>query len=287
MNLKNIGVIPNLMKDKNLEVTCQIARCLNEHGLAPFVEKEVAMQMSEEIVAVNKEELYTRCEALIVIGGDGTILREAEAASKENVPIVGVNLGRLGFLADVETEELSETLKKLIHDDYKIEKRMMLSATIKEPSGEKCVFHALNDINVTRGSFSRVVQFEIHINDELNDTYRADGVIVATPTGSTAYNLSAGGPIIVPHANTYVVTPVCPHTLYSKSFMLSDEDTVSIRTLEETKDMALSIDGQFKMKLTPQHEVYVERSPYVTRLIKISDRKFFEILRRKIVERRI
>ena len=162
----------------------------------------------------------------------------------------------------------------------------MLRATIITPEGETHVYHALNDINVTRGNFARLVEFEIRINNELCDIYPADGMIISSPTGSTAYNLSAGGPILVPHANTYVVTPICPHTLYAKSIMLSDQDTIQITTLEEAKDMALSIDGRLKMYLTPQHVVHVEKAPQVTKLMKLSERKFFDILREKIVERR-
>ena len=177
-------------------------------------------------------------------------------------------------------------MQKLLEGVYEIEERMMLKATIISPEDEKYVFHALNDINVTRGSFARLVEFEIRINNELCDIYPADGMIVSSPTGSTAYNLSAGGPILVPHANTYVVTPICPHTLYAKSIILSDHDTIQIATLEEAKDMALSIDGRLKMYLTPQHVVHIERATQVTKLIKLSERKFFDILREKIVERR-
>lgn len=287
MKLKHIGIVANLMKDEALVYTQRIAKWLNDHDVTPYMPEEVAVYMKERINAVSHDMLYEACDCLVVVGGDGTILGEAEAASQRQIPIVGVNLGRLGFLADIETNEIEQAMDKLIHSQYKIEERMMLRATIVDPSGEHYVFHALNDINVTRGSFSRIVEFEITVNEELSDIYRADGVIVASPTGSTAYNLSAGGPIIVPHANTYVVTPICPHTIYSKSVMLYDEDKVRIRILEETEEMALSIDGKLKMYIKPQQAVYVERSPYVTQLVKISDRKFFEILRQKIVERRI
>lgn len=287
MNLKHIGVVPNLIKDSNLQITGYITKWLNDHGMMPYMTGEGAKRLEGQVIATSEDTFYDLCDVLIVIGGDGTILGEAERASKKALPIIGVNLGRLGFLADIEPGEIDLALEKLILGDYKIEKRMMLQATVIAPDGTKSVYHGLNDINVTRGSFARIVEFEIRVNDELSDIYRADGVIVASPTGSTAYNLSAGGPIVVPHANTYVVTPICPHTIYSKSIMLCAEDKVRIKTLEETNDMALSIDGQFKVFLTPQHEVYVERSPYVTQLIKISDRKFFEILRQKIVERRI
>lgn len=287
MKVERIGVVPNLIKDSSLEISSHIARWLNEHGLKPYITCDIADQMKEQIISVTKEALYEVCEALIVIGGDGTILSEAEKASKSQIPIIGVNMGRLGFLADIEMTDIDEALEKLLSGQYKIEKRMMLKATAIAADGSKRVFHALNDINVTRSNYSRIVEFEIRVNDELSDIYRADGVIIASPTGSTAYNLSAGGPIVVPHADTYVVTPICPHTIYSKSIMLCAMDKVRIKTLEEAKDMALSIDGQFKMHITPSDEVHIERSPYVTQLIKISDRKFFEILRQKIVERRI
>lgn len=284
--MKYIGIIPNLVKDKELIYTNQITNWLNGHGIAPYMAREMAEKVEGEAIGVETHRLYELCDCLIVVGGDGTILGAAEAASLKDIPIVGVNLGRLGFLADIEPYEIEEAMEKLINKQYKIEERMMLRATIVGHNGEKSVFYGLNEINVTRGSFSRLVEFEICINDELSDIYPADGVIVATPTGSTAYNLSAGGPIVVPHADTYVVTPICPHTIYSKSIILCQQDTVRIRTLEEAKDMALSIDGKLKMYLTPQDVVCIERSPYVTKLIKISERKFFEILREKIVERR-
>lgn len=284
--LKHIGIIPNLNKDIDLNFTRRITKWLNEKQILPYMSKEIATMMEGNVIAVEKEELYKISDCLIVIGGDGTILSVAEYACLYDVPIVGVNLGRLGFLADIEPNEIERALEKLIQENYKIEERMMLRATIIEPNGQKSVFNALNEINVSRGSFSRLVEFKICINDALSDIYPADGVIVATPTGSTAYNLSAGGPIVAPLAQTYVVTPICPHTLHSKSMMLCKEDKVQIQTLEETKDMALSMDGQLKMYLTPQDIVQIECSPYVTKLIKISERKFFEILREKIVERR-
>lgn len=284
--MKHIGIIPNRLKDTDLKVTERIATWFNKSNLSAYTTPDIAEHIQAHTIAVSEKELYEICDSLIVIGGDGTILSVAEAASIKDIPIVGVNLGRLGFLADIEPQEIEVSLQKLLEGVYEIEERMMLKATIISPEDEKYVFHALNDINVTRGSFARLVEFEIRINNELCDIYPADGMIVSSPTGSTAYNLSAGGPILVPHANTYVVTPICPHTLYAKSIILSDHDTIQIATLEEAKDMALSIDGRLKMYLTPQHVVHIERATQVTKLIKLSERKFFDILREKIVERR-
>lgn len=284
--MKHIGIIPNRLKDTDLKVTERIATWFNKNNLSAYTTPDIAEHIQAHTIAVSEKELYEICDSLIVIGGDGTILSVAEVASIKDIPIVGVNLGRLGFLADIEPQEIEVSLQKLLEGVYEIEERMMLKATIISPEDEKYVFHALNDINVTRGSFARLVEFEIRINNELCDIYPADGMIVSSPTGSTAYNLSAGGPILVPHANTYVVTPICPHTLYAKSIILSDHDTIQIATLEEAKDMALSIDGRLKMYLTPQHVVHIERATQVTKLIKLSERKFFDILREKIVERR-
>lgn len=285
--MNHIGIIPNLFKDTDLQVTRKIIHWLQEHQINVYTSQEIKEKLNMEVTELPLKKLYQVCEAAIVIGGDGTILGAAQLASRNEVPILGVNLGRVGFLADIEPYEVEQALEKLIiKKEYKIEERMMLRATVISPDGKTNIFHALNDINVTRGNFSRLVEFEIYINDELSDIYAADGVIVATPTGSTAYNLSAGGPIVVPSASTYVLTPICPHTIYSKSIMLCTHDRVGIKILEETKDMALTIDGKLKTYLTAQDEIIIERSTYKTHLIKISDRKFFEILREKIVGRR-
>ncbi len=285
--MKRVGIIPNRFKDKDFGITKQIVSWLEKEGLEVYAMAEVAELLDTKIGILDRNNLYRQCDCIIVIGGDGTILSVAEDACKQDVPIIGVNLGRLGFLADIELKDMEVALKKILNEEYTIDKRMMLSATVIGPGEDVQVFHALNDINVTRGSFARIVDFQISINKELCDVYPADGIIISTPTGSTAYNLSAGGPIVVPGASTYVITPICPHTLYSKSIVVSKEDVVEIRTLEaHDKNMALSIDGKLKMYLTPQHVIKVKKSLYETKLIKCSERKFFDILRDKMVERR-
>ncbi len=284
--MKCIGVIPNKLKDVDLKITDLIAGWFNERGCTIYAPHDIKENLSSTVVGVSESELYEICDSLIAIGGDGTILGVAEKASQREIPIVGVNLGRLGFLADIEPRELETLLQKFFDEDYEIEERMMLKATIVSGEGEEEIFYALNDINVTRANFARLVEFEIKVNDELCDIYPADGIIIASPTGSTAYNLSAGGPIITPHANTYVITPICPHTIYAKSIMVSDKDKVKIKTFEEGNEMALSIDGRLEMYLTPSDSVYVEKADKVTKLIKLSKRNFFDILREKMVERR-
>ncbi len=285
--MKHIGIIPNLLKDKDLEITKVVTKWLVQEGFEVYAAEHITRQVQAIPFALNEEEIYKTCDIIIAIGGDGTILSVAEKACSTNVPVVGVNLGRLGFLADIEPSDIVPSLKKLLENDYEIEERMMLKAKIIAPNGQEHVFHALNDVNITRGSFSHIAEFEILVNGEFCDVYPADGIIVATPTGSTAYNLSAGGPIVVPHAKTYIITPICPHTIYSRSIIIAKEDSVQIKICQhDNMNIELNIDGKMKMYLTPDHFIHIEKSPYVTRLVKLSELKFFEILRKKIVERR-
>ncbi len=285
--MKKVGIVPNLLKDKELEITQIVVNWLIEKGFNVYAAHHIAQKLGQHSIGINEEEIYKLCDIVITIGGDGTILSVAEKACISDVPIVGVNLGRLGFLADIEPADIDYSLSKLLEKDYRIEERMMLRVKVIAPNGQEHIFHALNDVNISRGSFSRIAEFEILVNGDLCDIYPADGVILSTPTGSTAYNLSAGGPIALPDAKSYILTPVCPHTIYSKSIILSEEDTVQIKICHhESMNIELNVDGKMKMYLTPNHFIAIQKSSYVTRLVKLSELNFFEILRKKIVERR-
>lgn len=285
--MKHVGIVPNLLRDTDLDITKTIADWLRGAGFKVYAANHIVKQVPSIPLSLDEEEIYKVCDIVIAVGGDGTILSVAEKACLSDVPIIGVNLGRLGFLADIEPADIILSLKKLIEDDYHIEERMMLRAKIIDPNGQEHIFNALNDVNITRGSFPRIAEFEILVNGEFCDIYPADGIIMSTPTGSTAYNLSAGGPIVVPHAKAYIITPICPHTIYSRSIIVGAEDIIQIKICNDGPiSMELSIDGKIKMHLTPQHFIQIEKSSYVTRLVKLSELKFFEILRKKIVERR-
>lgn len=285
--MKHIGIIPNLLKDKDLETTQVVVNWLIKHEFEVYLTEYIGALLDQSIHMLDEEELYKRCDALIAIGGDGTILNVAQKACLYGVPIIGINLGRLGFLADVETSEVEQFLPRLLTKEYTIEERMMLAINVIDPSGESHKFYALNDIYVARGSSSRISEFEIKVNDHFLDLYPADGIIVATPTGSTAYNLSAGGPIVAPYASQMIITPISPHSIYSRAVILPDTDHIQIKTNNyDGTILELVIDGQMKMNITPMHFIEVQKAPYITKLIKLSDLHFFEILRNKIVERR-
>lgn len=285
--MKHIGIVPNLLKDKDLETTQVVVNWLIKHQFEVYLTHHIGSLLDERVHMLDEEQLYKRCDAIIAIGGDGTILSVAQKACLYEVPIIGINLGRLGFLADVETSEVEQFLPRLLTKEYTIEERMMLSVKVIDPSGECHKFYALNDAYVARGSLSRISEFEIKVNEQFLDLYPADGIIIATPTGSTAYNLSAGGPIVAPSVSQMMITPICPHSIYSRAVILADTDRIEIKTNNyDGTILELVIDGQMKMNITPMHFIEIEKAPYTTKLIKLSDLHFFEILRNKIVERR-
>ena len=285
--MKKIGIIPNLLKDIQLELTQHVVSWLDAHGFSAYVAPHIGQKLHAICEEIEEEELYTLCDAIIAIGGDGTILNVAQKACVEAIPIIGINLGRLGFLADIEPELVEERLEKLLKGEIQIEERMMLMVKVIEPTGDINRYYALNDVSVTRGHCSRITEFEMCVNNAFLDIYPADGVLVATPTGSTGYNLSAGGPIVSPTAQTMLITPICPHTIYSRTMVLADTDTVQIKTHNmNASPLELAVDGQTKAYVTPRHQIEIEKAPYTTKLVKLSDLHFFEILRKKIVERR-
>ncbi|OON95440.1 MAG: hypothetical protein ATN36_08495 [Epulopiscium sp. Nele67-Bin005] len=283
--MKKIGVIPNLLRDKDLAITKKVIAWLQKEKLLVYVSCYIANLLNQPDLGTDAEEMYKTADALIVIGGDGTILSVAQKVYKMQIPIVGINLGRLGFLADVESCNVEEFLPILCKDDISIDKRMMLRTKVIGPTGVTSFYHALNEMSLTRTSGSRITEFEIIVNEKVYDIYPADGILVATPTGSTAYNLSAGGPIVMPYAKNLILTPICPHTIYSRSIVLSDKDVIGLRIVGQG-EISCCIDGQVRMMITNEHIIEVERSAYTTQLLKLSGTDFLDILNKKIVERR-
>lgn len=283
----NIGIIPNILRDHELKTTQVVVDWLKQHDFNVYTTEHIQQLLQGKTSMMQEEELYKCCDLVIAIGGDGTLLSACQKAAVSNVPLMGINLGRLGFLADIEMSEVETLFEKLLTGKLEIEERMMLRCKVIDPEGKEHIFYALNDVSVTRGSSSRISEYEISVNNHYLDIYPADGVVVATPTGSTAYSLSAGGPIVMPHAKSIIITPICPHTIYSRSVIVSDEDHIQIRTHNyDGTRLELAIDGQMVLTVGPFHQIEIEKSIYATKLIKLSDRHFFEILRKKLVERR-
>jgi NAD+ kinase len=280
-----LGIIPNLTKDKDLSVTRSILLWFANKDVEILLESEIAEKLENKNKGFSREELYSSCDVIIVLGGDGTILNIARQASHYDVPLFGINLGHLGFLAEAEISDMYLSLERIMSGDYFIEKRMMLEASIDDSDDGNKELLALNDVIITKGMQSRIISFSVFINDSFFDLYSADGIVISSPTGSTAYSLSAGGPIVSPDLNVLVITPICPHTLNNRSIIVSERDEVRIELCEENPEVMLSVDGQDSYKLYPGRAVKVRSSSCVTNLVKLKQRSFFDVLRRKISER--
>ncbi len=225
-------------------------------------------------------------ECILVLGGDGTLLKVAGEIEDIDIPLYGINLGTVGFLTEGEVSGLSTILDRLLSDDFSIEERMMIKGVVKKTDGSEYRKRSLNDIVISRAGFSRLIGLNVYVGGSLLDAYEADGVVVATPTGSTGYNLSAGGPIVSPTASLMVITPVSPHSLTSKSIVLSADEKISIEIAKKRKtqetEAIVSFDGGNDVELSAGDVVNIYRSNRITKLIKANDINFYKILRNKL-----
>lgn len=278
--MNNFFIIANKQKDINLEITEQIRHHISRLGAVC----NIYDQYDRDVSSIDIPE-ETQC--ILVIGGDGTILAAARMLVGSNIPLLGINLGTLGFLADVNLADLSKTLDLLLQDQYQVENRIMLTAEVYKQGKKAATYIALNDFNINRFGASRVIGLKVGINGSVIDRYRADGVIVCTPTGSTGYNLSAGGPIINPTCKNFVITPICPHSLTARSIILAKEDIVTVEVEQirsNIKEEAIiSFDGREGLSLFPGDQVKIYKSQEVTPFIKATEVSFVQILKEKLL----
>ena len=278
--MNNFLIIANKQKDINLEITEQIKHHITRMGAVC----NVYDQYNRNVTSIDIPE-GTQC--ILVIGGDGTILAAARMLVGNTIPLLGINLGTLGFLADVNLADLSKTLDLLLKDQYQVENRIMLTAEVYKQGEKAATYIALNDFNINRCGASRVIGLKVGINGSTIDCYRADGVIVCTPTGSTGYNLSAGGPIINPTCENFVITPICPHSLTARSIVLAKEDVVTVEVEQirsNIKEEAIiSFDGREGLSIVPGDQVKIYKSQEVTPFIKATEVSFVQILKEKLL----
>lgn len=284
--MKKFLIATNYIKDKNLILTSKIEDYIAMHGGSS--QRIVGDLETGLDYTVDGEEEF---DCVIALGGDGTILKVNRDLRDLQVPILGVNLGTLGFLAEVETDQIVSVLDRLMAEDYEIEERMNITGTIYKAGENTSVASdmAWNDIVITRAGFSRIIGLKIYVNGKVMDIYEADGVIISTPTGSTGYNLSAGGPIVCPKTNIIIVTPISPHSLTSKSIVFSGEDEIVVEVLKMRKaqeeEAIVTFDGQQSIQLTTGDRIVIRKSENVTKMVKLFDVSFYEVLREKIMSK--
>lgn len=276
----NIAVLPNLDKRGSAETVEKIGAFFNREGMTAYLPDRICCSQYRH---VPEEELFQLADVIVTIGGDGTIIRYAKRAAQYGKPILGINAGRMGYLANLEQNEY-ELLSKLKTKNYTVEKRMMLDIEVLENGKRIGLYQALNDAVITSGFISRIIDISASVQED-SIRYRADGLIVSTPTGSTAYSMSAGGPVIDPECENICLTPICSHSLSAKPILLSANRTVKVKAYSKKKsDIFLTVDGRKAAGIHPYTLMKIKKSAQTVQLIRLNDCSFYKTLSEKFLE---
>jgi len=279
--MKHIGIIGK-KRIEALDLIRQVVDHLAGQGYDVLIDQNLP-HIDERCQPVPPELIPQQVDLIIVFGGDGTLLSVARFDQIEMVPVLAVNLGSLGFLTEIGADEIPAVLDKVLESDYSLDKRMMLEATlIKKGDARGQTFQALNDVVVNKGALARMMDLDTYVNDLYLNRFKADGLIICTPTGSTGYSLSAGGPIVYPSLNLFTITPICPHTLTNRPLIISDESIIRIELMSESEDVFLTVDGQVGVRIERHDRVVIRKSAKTLSLVKTPFRSYFEILKKKL-----
>lgn len=291
MPRRAVGIMANLDKPGAAETVVQLYHTLGKAGATGLVDREIAPLVGLAHHPVSLPDEASALDFIVVLGGDGTLLRAARLVAPHGTPLLGVNFGHLGFLTELEPDELASAIPALLAGGGKLDERTMLEVSVERggATGNPMppVLYALNEATFHKTAHARLVEVEVEVNDRRLATYAGDGLIVATPTGSTAYSLSSGGPIVDPSLSLLLLTPICPHTLYSRPVAVGSGALIRVTFRESEgpwQDRSLTIDGQEAYQVDPGSEVVVRQARFKTRLLRRPGWDFFEVLRRKLPE---
>ena len=283
--MKNVILTPNPYRDKNFNTVREAMRILKESGIQPKLclpfEVDKSYELPRDLRFSKLDREMQNADLVICFGGDGTILHMAKAATRKGIPILGVNIGTMGFMAELESTELDK-LALLAKGEYSIDSRMMLDVTVQRD--RDIIFHdiCLNDVVLTKGAVARIVHLSVECDGVQAMECGGDGIIVSTPTGSTAYNLSAGGPIVEPEAKNIIITPICAHDISSKSIVASDKRVIKVQMVRNARRNAfLSVDGGKSMRMNMGDVATIKKSNLETKLLRLKDRSFFDVVNAK------
>lgn len=287
--MRHFFVITNTYKDSKYVMAKRIQSYIEQQGGTCIIYVNNDKDVKPGYRYTNPRAVPADTECIIVLGGDGTMIQAARDLAEYDIPLIGVNFGKLGFLTEMDQENVIEKLTQLLEDQYEIERRMMLQGKIIRRGACIDTNIALNDIVVNRSGLLRVIDFRVFVNDKLLNRYTADGIIVGTPTGSTAYNLSAGGPIVEPNASLIVLTPICPHTMNTRSIILSANDVVTIEIGENRsaapEERIVAFDGCETLRLQAGDRIEIRKYEKMTSILKLSNVGFLEVLQQKMIDK--
>jgi NAD+ kinase len=278
--VKTVGIISKPGLKRGYEILPALIAWLNQRGIESRLDAESAVYAGG--VGIAREELAEGAQLLIVLGGDGTLLAAARAAGGREIPIFPVNLGGLGFLTAIGIDEIYDELERAFRGEHRISRRRMIDCEVVRNETVVARYEALNDVVVTKAALARMIDVDTFVNTYFVSTFKADGLIVATPTGSTAYSLSAGGPIIFPSVAALIITPICPHMLTNRPVVVPDSSVIELVSRNEDEDAYLTIDGQVGEPLRAQDRIVCRASEHVLNLIRPPKQRFFDVLRAKL-----
>jgi len=282
IDIKRIGIIAKPIKEKLHEVLPGLIKWLKDKELYCCIDEKSAELLDYDVEHFTRHEIPEKVDMIIVLGGDGTFLSVARLLDNSNIPLLGVNLGGLGFLTEVSIPELFPSLEEILKHNYIINTRMMLNSYVYR-DGKKLDEHTvLNDVVINKGAIARIIDMDVYINEQFVGQFKADGLIISTPTGSTAYSLAAGGPIVFPNMGAIVITPICPHFLANRVLVISDESIIKVVLKADGEDVYLSLDGQWGFSLLPDDQVFVYKSERRLKLIQSPKKNYFDVLRAKL-----
>jgi len=278
--MQRIGVFAKRNQPDAVKLAGQVQAWLVERGLTVMLEERLAIKMGAN--GHPAAAIPPQCDMIVVLGGDGTLISVAREIGDLEIPILGVNLGSLGFLTEITRQELFPVLTRVLAGDYTLSDRLMLEVVVERAGDPVANFRVLNDVVINKGALARIIDMKAWVGDSYLTTYKADGLIISSPTGSTAYNMAAGGPIIYPGTDCIVITPICPHMLSNRPIIIPADLVVRIEVMFQDEDVLLTADGQVGMPLQAGDIVSVRRANNCTRLIVSPDKEYFEVLRTKL-----
>jgi len=279
--MKKVGIISKTRKRDAGHILSQLVKWLREQDTEPLMDQETASLIAVQ-TPYTKQDIASQSEFIIVLGGDGTLLSVARLIGGKGTPILGVNLGSLGFLTEVTLEEMYPLLEEILTGTMVIDERGMLNASILRGDKEIATFTVLNDVVINKGALARMILMETRVDGKYLNTYRADGLIISSPTGSTAYCLSAGGPIVYPSVGAVIISPICPHTLTNRPIVLPEDVNIEVGLCSENEDVMITLDGQEGHMLKYMDKVLIKKAKGTTRLILSPKKDYYEILRQKL-----
>lgn len=280
-DIARVVVVAKVGAAEGARVAALLAQWLDEKGIDARYDAPTAAAIGRS-GGISSEDLPADVDLAIVAGGDGTLLSVARSAAPQGIPILGINLGSLGFLTELHAEELFSGLEAVLAGRYQLEERQTLRVRYRRHDGEQVEYALLNDVVIAKSTMARMIDIAMSIDGEAVATYTSDGLILATPTGSTAYNLSAGGPILDPRMGAFVLSPICPHTLTYRPLVVPSSVRVDLELRSLDEEVYLTLDGQVGFPFLPGERLSIDEHPRAVRLLRVSGRTFFEVLRRKL-----